>query len=133
MSTPLEMISITTSLLLAYHSVSVTIRLTVNNTILNNSINDSAPSYITKTVLPLGFPVTSLKSLIEALLSNDLSQIAKVPGITSEIALAAEGALYEAYSISFRHVWIAATCFCAAGLSCKSCCSYLTSGKPSRR
>ncbi|KIW16356.1 hypothetical protein PV08_06407 [Exophiala spinifera] len=115
MSAPPEMISVTTGLLIACRSVGGTIALAVNNAIFSNSINHSVPSQITRAVLPLGFPAQNLTALIHALLSNKPALVAKVPGINQEIALAAEGALFKAYAISFRHVWIAATSFCAAG------------------
>jgi hypothetical protein len=120
MSAPPEMISVTTGLLVASRSVGGTIALAVNNAIFSNSLSSAMPFKIAAAVLPLGFPVANLKALIGALLSNNPTLVAKVPGVTQEIALAAEGALFEAYSISFRHVWIAATSFCAAGLVGKS-------------
>lgn len=122
MSAPPELISVATGLIIATRSVGATVALAVNNVIYNNSMDKEVPSKVAGAVLPLGFPPKNLKDLIQALLSNNADLVAKVPGITSEISLAAQGGLYEAYSISFRHVWIAATCFCAAGLLCKSRC-----------
>ncbi|KAK0391873.1 hypothetical protein NLU13_1371 [Sarocladium strictum] len=120
MSAPPELISVTTGLLVTSRSVGGIVGLAVNNAIFINSVKNQVPSHIAKAVLPLGFPPENLQSLIPAMLSNNPALVAKVPGLTPEIGLAAQHGLFEGYAISFRHVWIAATCFCAVGflLSC---------------
>lgn len=122
MSAPPELISVATGLMIVTRSVGATVALAVNNVIFNNSMDKEVPSKVAAAVLPLGFSPTKLKDLIQALLSNNADLVAKVSGLTPEISFAAQGGLFDAYSISFRHVWTAATCFCAAGLLCKSLC-----------
>ncbi|KAF5013247.1 hypothetical protein F66182_15202 [Fusarium sp. NRRL 66182] len=116
MSAPPELISVATGLMIVTRSVGATVALAVNNVIFNNSMDKEVPSKVAAAVLPLGFSPTKLKDLIQALLSNNADLVAKVSGLTPEISFAAQGGLFDAYSISFRHVWTAATCFCAAGL-----------------
>jgi Fungal trichothecene efflux pump (TRI12) len=52
------------------------------STILTNKVQDVLPRNVAKAVLPLGFPLTSLKSLILALVSGSPEATAQVPGVT---------------------------------------------------
>jgi hypothetical protein len=70
-------------------------------------------------VLPLGLPESSLPALIGDLAANNQTAIATVPGITPQIIGAGVGGLFEAYSLGFRFVWVAAGCFMVLAAVCK--------------
>jgi hypothetical protein len=70
-------------------------------------------------VLPLGLPESSLPALIGDLAANNQTAIATVPGITPQSIGAGVGGLFDAYSLGFRFVWVAAGCFMALATICK--------------
>ncbi len=66
---------------------------------------------IAEAVLPLGLPVNSLPAFIGDLAASNTTALQTVPGVTGQIIGAGVGGLFEAYSIGFRFVWVAAGCF----------------------
>lgn len=74
------------------------------------------PSKVSQAALQNGLPEASLPALILALVGGQPDQLAKIPGVTTEIIGAAVHALKEAYLGSFHSVWIAAACLSACGL-----------------
>lgn len=45
-------------------------------------------------------------------------------GITPQIIGAGVGALFDAYALAFRYVWVAAGCFTVVAVICESCSSH---------
>ena len=120
MSTPPELIAITTGLLTAVRSVGGSVGLAINTALFNKALASNVPAKIAAATLPLGLPSTSLKPLIAALSSGKETALAQVPGVTPEILKAAASAMEDAYAVGFRHAWIAASCFTAMGVLGKS-------------
>jgi Major Facilitator Superfamily len=129
MSTPPELISVTSGLMTAVRSVGGAVGLAINTALLNGALATNIPAKIAAATLPLGLPPTSLGPLIGALASQNQSALAHIPGVTPQVIGAAVGALKDAYGIGFRDAWIAACCFCALALFGKS----LRFGKACRR
>ncbi|KAJ9625494.1 hypothetical protein H2203_004251 [Taxawa tesnikishii (nom. ined.)] len=127
MSTPAELISVTTGLVTACRSLGGAVGLAINSAIFSNTLSSNLPKDVAAAVVPLDFPLESLGELIQALASNDPATIAKVPGATPQIIGAAVEALKEAYSTSFRNTWIAACSFCAVGVVAACFCRNPTS------
>lgn len=61
--------------------------------------------------MPLGLPASSLPAFIGDLASQNQTALMTVPGVNLEIIGAGVGGLFEAYSLGFRYVWVAAACF----------------------
>lgn len=57
--------------------------------------------------------------MISELAANNATGLATVPGVTPQIIGAGVGGLYEAYSLGFRFVWVAAGCFTVIAAVCK--------------
>jgi len=74
----------------------------IYSTILTNKVQNVLPGNVARAVLPLGFPLTSLKPLILALLSGSPEGIAQVPGATLSVLGAASQAVKESYTQGFR-------------------------------
>jgi hypothetical protein len=74
---------------------------------------------IAAAVLPLGLPASSLTAFIGDLAAQNTTALVTVPGVTPEIIGAGVGGLYEAYSLGFRFVWVAAACFTVLAAICK--------------
>ncbi|KAK0112587.1 hypothetical protein ONS95_014331 [Cadophora gregata] len=116
MSTPKEMISVTTSIASATRSFGGAVGIAVNNALFTDSFNKKLPQKVAAAVLPLGFPPSQLGMLIPALASGNEEAIRAVPGATPQILGAGGSAVTDAYLQSFQRAWIAAAAFSAAGL-----------------
>merc|ERR1712093_366232 len=110
-STAPEMISITSGLLIGVRSLGGSIGLAIYNAIFTGKFSANLGTKIAGAVLPLGLPASSLPAFIGALASSDTAALADIPGVTPQIIGAGVGGLFEAFSIGFRYVWIAAGCF----------------------
>lgn len=75
---------------------------------------------IVEAVLPLGLPESSLGEFIGDLANNNSTALGTVQGVTPQIIGAGVGALFDAYALAFRYVWIAAGCFTVAAVICES-------------
>jgi MFS family permease len=116
LSTPPELISLVSGLIVAGRSVGGTIGLAINSAILNSALKMEIPKKIAAAALPLGLPTTSLGPLIEAFTADNQAAIAAIPGIDPDIIVVSVAALKEAYGIGFRRCWITAACFCALAI-----------------
>ena len=74
---------------------------------------------IAKAVLPLGLPTSSLPEFIGDLATNNSTALQTVQGVTPQIIQAGIRGLYEAYTVGFRFVWVAAGCFTVIAAVCK--------------
>ena len=74
--------------------------------IFNSKLTVKLPEYVAGATLPLGLAPTSLGPLIGALASGSVAAAEAVPGVTLEIIQAAGAAITQAYSDSFRYLWI---------------------------
>lgn len=83
----------------------------LDNAIFTGKFSANLGHKIAGAVLPLGLPATSLPAFIGALASSDNAALAGIPGVTPQIIGAGVGGLFEAFSIGFRYVWVAAGCF----------------------
>ncbi|KAG4444107.1 hypothetical protein IFR05_000460 [Cadophora sp. M221] len=111
LSTPPGMISITSGLLIGVRSLGGSIGLAIYNAIFTGKFSANLGTKIAGAVLPLGLPASSLPAFIGALASSDTAALGDIPGVTPEIIGAGVGGLFEAFSIGFRYVWVAAGCF----------------------
>lgn len=116
LSTPPELISLTTGLMTASRSFGGAIGLAINNAVFRNTLSSNLGSKIAAAVSPLGFPAQELPELIPALLSGNPSVLAKLPHITPQIIVAGVQGLKEAYTAAFHNAWIVGTSFAAVGV-----------------
>jgi MFS family permease len=111
LSTPADLISITSALVIATRSLGGTVGLAINNALFNSALATELPRKIAGATIPLGLPSTSIPDLIAGLTSQNPTLLGEVPGASPSIIQAAAAALVQAYSVGFRDCWIAATCF----------------------
>ncbi|KAJ2897395.1 PEP5 [Zalerion maritima] len=111
LSTPPELIAITSGLMIGMRSLGGSIGLAIYNAIFVEKLTSSISSKIPAAVLPLGLPATSLGDFITYLTNQQTDQLATVEGVTPDIIHAGVDALLESYTVGFRFVWIAAGCF----------------------
>lgn len=91
-----------------------------DNAIFTAKFTENLGPKIAGAVLPLGLPASSLPAFIGDLAANNQTALTTVPGVTGQIIGAGVGGLFEAYSIGFRFVWVAAGTFMLLAAICKS-------------
>ncbi|KAM6538191.1 hypothetical protein FALCPG4_000074 [Fusarium falciforme] len=116
LSTPPDLISTSSALVITCRAIGGTVGLAVCNAIFTSAMGTEVPHKIAAAVLPLGLPSSSLGLLVEALITQDYAALAKIPGVTTTITDAASDALVSAYGVAFRNCWIASACFCVPAL-----------------
>jgi hypothetical protein len=115
LSTPPELISLTTGLMIGTRSVGGTIALAIYSAIFSGTLNDQIPAKVIKATIPLGFDETYLGELLGGLTEGNSTLLGEIPGITPDIIEAAGFGLKQAYTLAFRYCWITAAAF--AGLA----------------
>lgn len=114
LSTPPGMITISTGTTITARGLGAAIGIAVNTAIFKGALDGNLASKVEAAVAPFGF--NDVASAVDALNSGNSDIIGQVfQGNLQLIAAASDGFL-EAYSIAFRHAWIVATSFSAAGL-----------------
>jgi hypothetical protein len=138
LSTPPELIAITSGLMICIRSLGGTIGLAVCETssnfcylnifaniyhtdkaIFSGKLSASLATTIGAAVLPLGLPASSLPEFIGDIIAQNSAGLATVPGVTPQIIDAGVRGSYEAYCIGFRFIWVAAACFTVPAVVCK--------------
>ncbi|KAK3373148.1 major facilitator superfamily domain-containing protein [Lasiosphaeria ovina] len=109
LSTPPELIAVTSGLVIGVRSLGGSVGLAIYNALFNDAMNHVGDN-IAKAVMPLGLPVNSTGPFIGALVNHqDAAALFRLPGVTPQIAGAGAEALLGTFSTGFRHVWIAAS------------------------
>lgn len=115
-STPPDLISTTTGLVLAMRNLGGTVGLAIYNAVFNHEVAQNMAPKIAANTIPLGLPKSSLGALISGILASDFAGLDKIRGVTPDIIKAAVLAETEAYTVAFRYVWVTAGAFSAAAL-----------------
>ncbi|KAK3991272.1 siderophore iron transporter [Cladorrhinum sp. PSN332] len=113
LSTPPELISVGSGIIISVRSLGGTIGLAIYNALFVSAMGRVGDN-IAAAVIPRGFPPENLGPLIGALTAHNNTALSTIPGATQEIVGAGAGALLDTFVVGFRHVWIAGSCFVAA-------------------
>jgi hypothetical protein len=97
--------------MISVRSLGGSVGLAIYNAISNNTLSDNLGRKVAAAVLPLGLPSTSIEPLIQGLMSDNETTLSNIDGASPSIIGQAGNAIQDAYTISFRYVWIAAGCF----------------------
>ncbi|KAK3377462.1 major facilitator superfamily domain-containing protein [Podospora didyma] len=112
LSTPPELIAITSGLVIGVRSLGGSVGLAIYNALFNDAMNDLGDN-IVKAVMPLGLPPQSIGPFIGALAAHDDAGLFQIPGVSPRIVGAGAEALLETFSTGFKNVWITASCVVA--------------------
>jgi len=115
-ATPPQLIATASGICTGVRSLGGSIGLSIINAIFASGVSGNLAKKVTKAVVPLGLPETSIGPLIGALSSGNMALVEEVPGITPKIISAAGLAIKQAYVVGFRHVFICGAAFMAAGI-----------------
>jgi MFS family permease len=113
LSTPPELISITTGLMIATRSFGGTVALSIYTAIFSSTLTRDLPAKVAAATVPLGLKPTYLGQLLGALTSGDSAALAKIPGVSPKILEAAGLAVKQSYALGFRYVWVTTAAFAA--------------------
>lgn len=112
LSTPPELISVASGLIIAVRSLGGTVGIAIYNALFVDQMG-KMPANIAKAVLPEGLPMESLPDFIGALNAHNETALAHVNGVTPEIIGLGANALLDTFAHAFRNVWIAGSAFVA--------------------
>jgi MFS family permease len=112
LSTPKELIAITSGLMIGMRSFGGAVGIAIFNAIFTDQLSHLGDN-IAAAVIPAGLPQSSVPGFIENLAGQNNTGLALVPGVNPQIIGAGVGALLDTYSDGFRYVWVAAGAFTA--------------------
>jgi MFS family permease len=112
LSTPKELIAITSGLMIGMRSVGGAVGIAIFNAIFVDRLGHLGDN-IAAAAVPAGLPPASVPAFVGALAGQNDTALAQVPGVTPAIIGAGVGALLDTYSSGFRYVWVAAGAFTA--------------------
>lgn len=137
LSTPPELISLTSAMIMTLRSVGGTVGPVVNSALYSNALSRNLFPKVSAAVLAMGFPKRSLDAFVAALIQNDYDSMHAL-GATDEMIAAASASMVDAYSIAFRNMWIAAAACASLGWICEfplteSWCVFSQESAPDKR
>jgi MFS family permease len=112
LSTPKELIAITSGLMIGMRSVGGAVGIAIFNAIFTDQMGHLGDN-IAGAAIPAGLPPSSVGDFITNLAGQNQTGLALVPGVTPQIIGAGVDALLNTYSNGFRYVWVAAGAFTA--------------------
>lgn len=114
LSSPKELISIATGLVIGVRSVGGTVGLAIFSAIFSSTQNDEVPKKVGKAVSSFAaFDPKDIPTLLAAITSEDPEAPTRIPGVTPKLLAAVGSALQHARIDSFRNIWIAAAALAA--------------------
>ena len=113
LSTPPELISTTTGLMIATRSFGGTVGLSIYTAIFSSTLSDNLGQKVAAAALPLGLKPQYLGELIGGLTTGNTALLTSIPGISPTILGAAGKAVRQSYLLGFRYVWVTAGVFAA--------------------
>jgi hypothetical protein len=116
LSTPPELISITTGLMIATRSFGGTEALSIDTAILSNTLSSKIPAKVAAATIPLGLRPAHLDELLGALTAGNTTALAEIPRTSPRIIAAAGTAVKESYALEFHYIWVTSAAFSALAL-----------------
>ena len=110
LSTPPQLISIASGLVISIRSLGGTIGIAVYNALFNGQVRHLS-SKLTQVVLDEGLQRDYVQDFVDGISDQNKTALAGIPGMTNAIMKAGQITSQEMHVLAFRHVWIAAGCF----------------------
>jgi hypothetical protein len=111
-----ENIGMATLILGAVRAVGGSVAITVYNYLVTVVMKTDSGPKVGAAVVPLGYPESGLKALIENLIGENYDVAAKLPGVTPEILHAAREALKLVWAKGYHRVYLASAIFSAVSI-----------------
>ncbi|KAK3395326.1 major facilitator superfamily domain-containing protein [Sordaria brevicollis] len=110
LSTPPELISVGSGLIISIRSLGGTVGLAIYNALFHDVMKNLGRR-VGEVVVPMGISPGDVVKFVTALETRDQKTLGTIPGVTAEVIEAGAIALQDTFTIAFRHVWIAGACF----------------------
>ncbi|KAH7013643.1 major facilitator superfamily domain-containing protein [Ilyonectria destructans] len=110
LSTPTELISIASGLMISMRSLGGTVGIAIYNAVFRNAVSQLGDK-IADAVVKAGLPTESVGQFVENMLRHNETGVVLVPGVTPDIIESGVHALQNTYVKGFQHVWITAAAF----------------------
>ena len=112
LSTPPQLISIASGLIISVRSLGGTIGIAIYNALFTDQIKHLSRN-IGEATISAGLDTDYVPDLVNALRAHNETALEAIPGITKNIINAGDVAFKDTYVLAFRYVWIAGGCFVA--------------------
>ncbi|KAK3955662.1 major facilitator superfamily domain-containing protein [Pseudoneurospora amorphoporcata] len=112
LSTPPELISVASGLIISIRSLSGSVGLAMYKALFHD-VMKYLGSNVGRVVVPKGISLDDVEMFVTALEARDQKTLGTIPGVTADIIQAGAIALQDTFVVAFRHVWIAGACFVA--------------------
>ncbi|KAK7408177.1 hypothetical protein QQX98_009644 [Neonectria punicea] len=112
LSTPPELISIASGLIISIRSLGGTVGIAIYNAVFRNEVSNVGKR-VADAALQAGLPAESVGRFLENILSHNETGVAQVPGVTPAIIESGVNALLKTYVTGFQNVWITSAAFVA--------------------
>jgi hypothetical protein len=109
-STPPELISIASGLIISIRSLGGTIGIAIYNAVFNEAMGHLSHN-VAEAVTNQGLAPNSTQSFIDSLAAHNETALQAIPNVTPEIIEAVTTAFLDTYVVAFRHVWLSAVAF----------------------
>lgn len=119
LSTPRELIAITSGLMVGMRSLGGAVGLAVFGAIFNGQMSANVAPQVAAKVLPLGLPLEELGSFVQGLMGGNQSALMGLANVNEAVVAAGLHGLFGAYELGFRFVWVAAGCFTVVAVACE--------------
>lgn len=112
LSTPPELISVASGLIISIRSLGGTVGLAIYNALFHDVMKNLGTN-IGVAIVDKGISPDDVEAFVAALETQNEEALGKIPGATVDIIETGVVALQNTYVTAFRHVWIAGGCFVA--------------------
>jgi hypothetical protein len=117
LSTPKELISIVTGLIIGVRSVGGTVGLAIFHAIFSATQNNEITAKVGHAIEAFPkFDPSNTSILLDALETQDTAALDQIPGVTTKLLDAVSSALQHANILAFRNVWITCAAFCGLAI-----------------
>jgi len=110
LSTPPELISIASGLIISLRALGNTVGLAIYNAVFHEAL-DKLWENVAQAVVPQGLSPPDVQRFIAALESHNSTDLYAIPNVTESIIQSGTTAFLDTYVWAFRYVWITAGCF----------------------
>lgn len=110
LSTPPELISVASGLIISVRSLGGTVGIAIYNALFQDQMHNM-PDNIAKAGISNGLDPENVGAFIGAIATHNETALGLIPGITPEIIQAGANASLDTFVRGFRSVWIAGACF----------------------
>jgi Fungal trichothecene efflux pump (TRI12) len=113
---PDEVIATATAITFSVRLIGGSIGYAIYFNIFENKLNAVLPTLVGTAAVEAGLPITEVVDFVEALVSQNGTAVAAIPGLTPQILLAAQEAVLDSYVQGFRRVYLVSIAFGGAAV-----------------